>query len=148
MTFTIFTLLFTAHLLGDVIFAFHRLSVLKRSDIFFLRLAGLTSHCAIHALFAGLLLFFSGNLWLKASILVLGAHFVIDFIRTGTEIRMFGSGDIYVKRSEFNSWVSGKNKDPDKMNMKNLWPWLSINLLDQTAHTASLYCIARIISVQ
>ncbi len=148
MTFKIFALLFAAHLLGDVIFSFHRLSVLKRSDIVFLRFAGLASHCAIHAFFAGLLLFFSGNLWLKAALLVLGAHFAIDFIRTGTEIRLFGSGDIYVKKSEFNAWVSGKSKHPDKMNMKNLWPWLSINILDQTAHTASLYCISRIISVQ
>ena len=148
MTFTIFALLFIAHLLGDVIFSFHRLSALKRSNIFFMRIAGLASHCAIHAVFAGLLLFFSGNLWLMAALLVLGAHFIIDFIRTSTEIKRFGSGDIYVKKSEFNAWVSGKSKDPDKMNMKNLLPWLSINILDQTAHTASLYCLARIISVQ
>jgi len=148
MTFTIFVLLFAAHLLGDVIFSFHRLSVLKRSDIFFLRFAGLAFHCAIHALFAGLLLFFSGNLWLKASLLVLGAHFVIDFIRTNTKIRLFASGNMCVKRSEFNSWLSGKNKDPDKMNLKNLRPWLLIIVLDQMAHTASLYCIARIISAQ
>jgi len=148
MTFTIFVFLFAAHLFGDVFFSFHRISVLKRSDVFFLRLAGLTSHCTIHALFAGLFLFFIGSPWLKAALLVLGAHFVIDFIRTGVEIRLFGFGDIYVTRSEFNSWVFGKSKDPDKMNMKNLWPWLSINVLDQTAHTASLYYVARIISVQ
>ncbi len=148
MTFTIFALLFTAHLLGDVIFSFHRLSALKRSNIFFLRIAGLASHCTIHALFAGLLLFFSGTLWLKAALLVLGAHFIIDFVRTSTEIRLFGSGEIYVKKSEFKMWVSGKSNDPDKMNLKNLWPWLSINIFDQTAHMASLFCIARIISVQ
>ncbi len=147
MTFTIFALLFTAHLLGDVIFSNHRLSILKRSDVFLLRLAGNASHCAIHALFAGLLLAFIGDLWFKAALLVLGAHFVIDYIRSGTEIRLFGSGKIHVKRSEFNSWVSGKSNDPDKMNMKNLWPWLSINVLDQTAHAASLYGIARIITI-
>lgn len=145
MTLKIFVLLLIAHLLGDVVFSFPRLSVAKRSNDFFRRFAGLFSHAVIHGLFAALLLLFSGNLWIKGSLLVLAVHFIIDFFRTGIEIRLFGSGDIYVKRSEFTAWVSGKNISPGKMNMKTLWPWLLINLFDQGAHLGSLYFIARII---
>ena len=144
MTLTIFVLLLIAHLLGDVVFSFPRLSVAKRSNDFFRRFAGLFSHAVIHGLFAALLLLFSGSLWIKGSLLVLAVHFIIDFVRTGIEIRLFGSGDIYVKRSEFTAWVSGKYKSPGKMNIKNLWPWILINLFDQSAHVGSLYFIARI----
>ena len=145
MTLTIFVLLLIAHLLGDVVFSFPRLSVAKRSNDFFRRLASLFSHAVTHGLFAGLLLLFGGSLWITGSLLVLALHFIIDLIRTGIEIRLFGSGDIYVKRSEFTAWVSGKNISPGKMNMKNLWPWILINLFDQGAHVGSLYFIARII---
>lgn len=145
MTLKIFVLLLIAHLLGDVVFSFPRLSVAKRSNDFFRRFAGLFSHAVILGLFTGLLLLFSDSLWIKGSILVLAVHFIIDFIRTGTEIRLFGSGHTYVKRSEFTAWVSGKNISSGKMNMKNLWPWLLINLFDQSAHVGSLYFIARII---
>ena len=145
MTLTIFVLLLIAHLLGDVVFSFPRLSVAKRSNDVFRRFSGLFSHAVIHSLFTALLLLFSGNHWIKGSLLVLIVHFFIDFVRTGLEIKLFGSGDIFVKRSEFTAWISGQNKAPGKMNMKNLWPWLLINLFDQGTHIGSLYFIAGII---
>jgi hypothetical protein len=59
---------------------------------------------------------------------------------------MFGTGKVYVKRSEFKEWVTGKSKNPNKMNLKNLRPWLMINIIDQGCHLISLYFISMVVT--
>ncbi len=146
MTLKILGLLFASHLLGDVIFTSSRLAILKRSNKFWLRLNGLVRHSAVHAFFAGLFLFISASPWLKGAFLILGIHFIIDYIRTGTEIRMFGANTLIIKRLEFIAWLSGRNRNQEKINSQNLRTWLLINILDQGAHMMSLFCIALMIN--
>ena len=142
ITLNTFALLLLSHLLGDVIFTSHDLALLKRNPAFLPQFLGLGCHSSVHAVFAGFILFFGGRFWLKGALLVFVLHFLIDFIRCRIEIRLFGPGRIYVKRTELMEWVSGAGKDSHKMNIKNLWPWLLINILDQVTHCGTLYCIA------
>jgi hypothetical protein len=83
-----------------------------------------------------------GKLWIKGALLVLVLHFAIDFLRCRVEVKLYGPGRIHVKRSELIGWISGKNKEAEKMNMGKIWPWFLIHLLDQGAHLGSLYGIA------
>jgi len=82
---------------------------------------------------------------LKGALLIFAVHFIIDVIRCRVEIKLFGPNLIYVKRSEFMDWIKGKSKNPEKMNMRNLWPWLMINIFDQGLHLGGLYVIAQIV---
>ena len=135
-------LLLVAHFCGDILFASHRLAVLKRGSGLSDQLLGLIGHCCIHAFVAGILLFLARSLWIRATTMLFGFHFLIDFVRSSVERDRFGSGIVYVKRSEFMAWISGRSKDRSKMNIRNLRLWLLINLLDQAAHLASLLIIA------
>jgi hypothetical protein len=138
-------LLLLAHILGDVVFASYKLSVLKRSPGLLSRLSGLGAHCAVHALAAGALLFAAGKGYFRGAFLVFLIHLAIDAARSGLERRLFGSGDVYVKRSEFVAWISGRGNNPEKMNLRNLRSWFAVNLLDQGLHLASLYFISKMV---
>ena len=72
-------------------------------------------------------------------------HYLIDLIRSSTEMKLFGVGKVHVKRSEFKEWVTGKSRNPNKMNLKNLRPWFLINILDQGCHVISLYVISIVV---
>jgi hypothetical protein len=142
MTLNIFFFLLGSHVLGDVIFTSYRLAVLKRSQRLSDQVLAISYHSGVHALFAGLLLFILGRLWLKGALLVLAIHFAIDFLRCRMEMRLFGPGRIHVKRSEFIAWISGNSGNQEKMQMSKLWPWFLIHFMDQGAHLGSLYGIA------
>ena len=138
-------LLIVSHVLGDVVFTSYRLAVLKRTSGLSNQILAVGCHSIVHGLFAGLLLLLISGSWLIAALLVFITHFSIDFLRCRAEMRLFGPGRIYVKRSELIAWVSGNAKDPEKMKLSKLWPWLMIHFLDQSAHLGSLYVIALII---
>jgi hypothetical protein len=137
-------LLLVSHVLGDVILTSYRLAVLKRNPDLFDQIRAVGYHSSVHAFCAGALLLVFGGPWLKAAMLVLILHFMIDFLRCRVEMRLYGPGRLYVKRSELFAWISGKSKDPEKMKISKLWPWFMIHFLDQGAHLASLYgiCLA------
>jgi hypothetical protein len=141
----IFFLLLAAHLLGDVVVGSHRLTVLKRTSSLGSQFIGQGLHSFIHCLLAGILLFLTDNNWITGAVLVLFAHLLIDIVRSHSEIKLFGEGKVFVKKSEFIKWVSGKSDNPDKMNLKNLRTWLLINILDQVCHVISLYIISVVI---
>ena len=145
MTLTIFFFLLVSHVLGDVIFTSYRLAVFKRSQRLSDQILAISCHSSVHALFAGLLLFILGRLWLKGALLVLAIHFGIDFLRCRVEMRLLGPGRIHVKRSELFAWISGNSRDQEKMQMSKLWPWFLIHLMDQGAHLGSLYGIALVV---
>ena len=145
MALHIFFLLIVTHVLGDVVFTSYRLAVLKRNSQLSSQVLAVGCHSGVHALFAGLLLLFIGALWLKAALLVLAAHFLIDLLRCRVEIKLYGPNRIYVKRSELAAWISGKAKDSKKMEISKLWPWFMIHVLDQSAHLGSLYVIALLV---
>ena len=137
-----FVLLLFSHIIGDVVFASHRLAILKRSHGVLKPVIGLTLHSLIHAVFAGLLLQIGKYNWLRGTILVFVFHFIIDFVRSNAEVKRFGAGMVYVKRSEFRSWLSGKTDNTNKMNVNNLKPWFLINILDQVSHVISLFIVS------
>jgi len=145
MTASIFFLLLVSHLMGDGVFTSYRLALLKRSQRLSDQLLAISYHSMVHGLFAGLFLLLWGKLWLRGAILVLTLHFAIDFLRCRVEAKLYGPGRIHVKRSEFIGWISGKNREAEKMKMSNLWPWFLIHLLDQGAHLGSLYGIAMVV---
>ena len=128
--------------MGDAVFTSYRLAVLKRSQGLSDQILAISYHSTVHGLFAALFLFVLGKLWIKGALLVLVLHFAIDFLRCRVEVKLYGPGRIHVKRSELIGWISGKNRDAEKMNMGKIWPWLLIHLLDQGAHLGSLYGIA------
>ena len=138
-----FVLLLMSHILGDGIFTSSRLATLKRNSGILYQVLAIGCHTSIHALFAGSLLLIADRPWLKAAILVFALHFFIDFIRSRVEIRQFGPGRLYVKRSEFISWISRGNRE--LMNKSKLGSWFLINILDQGAHIVSLYAISLLI---
>jgi len=140
-----FLLLTTSHVLGDVVFTSYRLAVLKRNSELSNQIMAVGFHSGVHAFFAGLLLLLLGGFWFKAALLVLAAHFIVDFLRCRAEMKLFGPGRIYVKRSELTAWISGNAKDSEKMKIGKLWPWFMIHVLDQSAHLGSLYGIALIV---
>ena len=80
MTVNIFFLLLVSHVLGDVVFTSYRLAVLKRNSEPFNQVLAIGCHAGVHAFFAGLLVFVFGGLWLRAALLVLALHFLIDFL--------------------------------------------------------------------
>jgi len=137
-----YAMLLLGHILGDIIFASYHLSTFKRNPYLLNQILGVGSHCGIHAIVTGIILAIAGRLWLQGSLLVFVIHFLVDIIRSNVEMKRYGPGRIYVKRSEFMAWITGKSKNPEKMNVKNLRPWIVINILDQTAHLVSLYFIA------
>ena len=138
-------LLIISHVLGDVVFTSYRLAVLKRNSVLSDQMLAVGYHAAVHAGFAGLLISLLGGFWLRAALLVLVAHFCIDFFRCRAEIRLFGPDRIYVKRSELMAWISGKAGDSEKMRISKLWPWFVIHILDQSAHLGSLFGIAFVV---
>ena len=140
-----FFLLLLSHVLGDVLFTSYRLAVLKRSSSALGQLLGVGCHSLVHAALAGMLLGVGGFTWLNGAIMVFVFHFIIDFVRSGVEKRRFGHGRIYVRRSEFASWICGKSSDKAKMNLRSLGPWFIINILDQSAHLVSLTLIASVL---
>ena len=140
-----FVLLIIAHLLGDVAFASHKLALLKRSPAYLSRCLGLVIHSFIHGFLSGLLLYFGNYNWLRGAVLVFVIHYLIDLIRSSTEMKLFGVGKVHVKRSEFKEWITGKSRNPNKMNLKNLRPWFLINILDQGCHVISLYVISIVV---
>ncbi|UCG12779.1 MAG: DUF3307 domain-containing protein [Deltaproteobacteria bacterium] len=145
MTIIIFVLLLVSHFLGDIVFTSYRLAILKRDSGLIHQIVAIGGHSSVHAVCAGVLLFVFNLDWLKGALLVLALHFVIDFIRCRTEIRLYGPGRLFVKRSELFAWISGKSGNPEKMTISKLWPWILIHVLDQGAHLASLYGIAVLI---
>ena len=132
-----------SHILGDGIFTSSRLAILKRNSGFFYQVLAIGFHSSIHAFFAGLVLLLAGRTWVKAAFLVFALHFFIDFNRSRIEIRQFGAGSLYVRRSDFIAWISGANRD--LMNKSKLGSWFLINISDQAAHLASLYAISRVV---
>ncbi len=138
-------LLIISHVLGDVVFTSYRLAVLKRNSVLSDQILAIGSHAAVHAVFAGLLIILLGGFWLKAALLVLLAHFCIDFFRCRVEIRLFGPDRIFVRRSELMAWISGRAGDSEKMKISKLWPWFVIHILDQSAHLGSLIGIALVV---
>ena len=56
-----FAILILAHVLGDVVFASYRISLLKRKKEFIFQLLGLGVHALIHALFAGIFLLWAAT---------------------------------------------------------------------------------------
>jgi hypothetical protein len=145
MALNTFLLLIISHVLGDVVVNSYRLAVLKRNSAFCNQILAVGFHSSVHALFAGIFILLLGGYWLKAAMLILIAHFIIDFLRCRVEISLFGPGRIYVKRSELVAWILGKAKDAEKMKIGKLWPWLMIHVLDQSAHLGSLYIIALVV---
>ena len=138
-----FLLLLVSHILGDGIFTSSRLAILKRNSGILYQVLAIGCHTSIHAFFAGLLLLVAAGPWLKAAFLVFVLHFFIDLIRSRVEIRRFGPGRLYMRRSEVIAWISGANRDI--MNKGRLRSWFLINILDQAAHLASLYAISMIV---
>ena len=138
-----FLLLLVSHILGDGIFTSSRLAILKRNSGILYQVLAIGCHTSIHAFFAGLLLLVAAAPWLKAAFLVFVLHFFIDLIRSRVEIRRFGPGRLYIRRSEVIAWISGANRDI--MNKGRLRSWFLINILDQVAHLASLYAISMIV---
>ena len=134
--------------MGDVLFASHQIAILKRTSAFSSQLLGQIIHAIIHSFLAGALLIFCtrGLLWLKGAVYVFSFHLIIDVIRSNIEIRIFGPGEVHVKRSEFIDWLLGKSKDPIKMNFKSLRLWFLINILDQFCHVISLFIISLVLS--
>jgi uncharacterized protein DUF3307 len=135
-------LLILAHFLGDMVFTSHGLAVLKRDSALKKQLLAVSLHCAIHGVCAGLLLFMGGRGWVAGALMVFAFHFFIDLTRTSVEKAIFGPNRLHVGRSEFFSWIMGKPVNRDKMNVRGLLPWFSINLADQGAHLASLVFIS------
>ena len=103
-----FAILILAHFLGDVVFASYRISRLKRKKAFLFQLSGIGLHSLIHAIFAGIFLFLVNGSWMRGALLIFTIHYLIDLIRSSVEKRIFGHGDVYVKRSEFVAWVRGR----------------------------------------
>jgi hypothetical protein len=137
-----FILLLIAHILGDVIFNSYRLAVIKRTQGLKNQVIGVGIHTLIHTVVAGLLLRLGGYNWLLGAVLVLIQHFIIDYIRAITEMKLFEPGKVYVKRSEFVEWITGKSDNLEKMNLKNLRPWFLINFSDQGSHVICLLIIS------
>jgi len=142
MTLSTFFPLLASHVMGDAVFTSYKLAVLKRSQGLSDQILAISYHSTVHGLFAGLFLLVLGKLWIKGALLVLVLHFAIDFLRCRVEVKLYGPGRIHVKRSELIGWISGKNKEAEKMNLGKIWPWFLIHLLDQGAHLGSLYGIA------
>jgi hypothetical protein len=138
-------LLLVAHFCGDIPFASYRLAVLKRSSDLPDQLLGVGAHCCIHSFVAGIFLFLGRSPWIRATFMLFIFHFLIDFVRSSVERNRFGPGNVYVKRSEFVAWISGRSENRSKMNIRNLRLWFLINLLDQGAHLASLLIIATVV---
>jgi hypothetical protein len=145
MTLSTFFPLLMSHVMGDAVFTSYRLAVRKRSRALSDQLLAISYHSSVHAVFAGLFLLLLGKLWLKGALLVLVLHFAIDFLRCRVEVKLYGPGRIYVKRSEVIGWISGKNREGEKTTIRNLWPWFIIHLLDQGAHLGSLCGIAMVV---
>jgi hypothetical protein len=139
----IFIFLLAAHILGDVIFGSQKLAILKRGSGLFPQASGQMIHGLIHGIMAGVMLYLCPGKqhWLKGAFYLFCIHTFIDVIRSNTEKRLFGSGKVHVKRSEFIEWIRRKTKDPEKMNFNNLKLWLLINILDQVSHMISIYII-------
>jgi hypothetical protein len=139
----IFLFLLAAHIMGDVIFGSQKLAILKRGAGLLTQVSGQMIHGLIHGFLAGFMLYTCpGRVdWFKGAAYLFCIHICIDIVRSNIEKRLFGSGKVHVKRSEFIDWIRRKTKDPEKMNFKNLKLWLSINLLDQICHIISLYII-------
>ena len=145
MTLSTFFLLLVSHVMGDAVFTSYRLAVLKRSQGLRDQFLAISYHSVVHGLFAGLFLLALGKLWLRGALLVLVLHFAIDFLRCRVEVRLYGPGRIYVKRSELIGWILRKKREAEKMKLSSLWPWLLIHLLDQGFHLGSLYGIAVVV---
>ena len=137
-----FILLLISHLLGDVIFNSYRLAVIKRTPGLKNQVIGVGIHTLIHTVAAGLLLRLGGYNWLLGAVLVLIQHFLIDYIRVVTEMKLFEPRKVYVKRSEFVDWITGKSDNLEKMNPKSLRPWFIINFSDQGSHVICLVIIS------
>lgn len=146
MSVTILAILVISHVLGDVIFTSYRLAIRKRNVGLLPQGLYIGYHASVHAVLAGSLLFLFGGPWWQAALFILVLHFLIDFIRCRVEIAMFGAGRLYVRRSELFAWVSGKPVDRAKMNLRNLWPWLLIHLVDQGSHLASLIVVTLLLN--
>jgi hypothetical protein len=142
MSLPILAILVLSHVLGDVIFTSYRLAIRKRNAGLVPQALYIGYHSLVHAVLAGSLLFLFGGPWWQAALFILVVHFFIDLIRCRVEIAMFGPSRLYVKRSELFAWVLGKPVDRAKMNLRNLWPWLLIHLVDQGSHLASLIVVA------
>ena len=138
-----FLLLLISHILGDGIFTSSRLATIKRNSEISHQVLAIGCHTSSHAFFAGLLLLLAGGTWVKAAFLVFVLHFLIDLVRSRVEIRQFGPGRLYVRRSEFIGWISGGNTE--LTNKNKLRSWFLINILDQGAHLASLYAISGVV---
>lgn len=138
-----FILLLTAHILGDIVFNSSRLAALKRTSTLFSQILGIGIHCGIHAFFAGLFLALADGFWLRAIVLVFLFHFFIDTIHCRLDMKFFGADRLYMDRSDFFDWIRGKRGEALKLNIKDLSPWIFINVFDQGSHLVSLYLIAR-----
>ena len=136
-------LLLISHVIGDGFLGSKKFAELKRDSRFSYRLIAVTAHTIPHALIAGLLMLLVGYPWLKVALLVFVLHFLIDFIRCQVDMKLFGIGGLNF--SETLSYALGVRRDDKKPDGKTLRTWSTINILDQTAHVASLYAIAKMV---
>ena len=88
-------------------------------------------------------MFFVGQAWLKVAVFVFIFHFLIDFIRCQIEMKVFGSGGLNFHKTF--AYLIGKRNDAGKPDNKILRTWFAINVIDQTAHVASLYAIVKLV---
>lgn len=140
-----FALLLVSHFLGDAVVTSSGLSRRKRDESLSGQVLALGLHVSIHASIAGLLLALAGMPWVLAATWVFVLHFLIDFARCRTEIRMLGYGKIFMSRPEIISWLFKKGKGNPGVDKGKLRPWLLLNILDQGAHVVSLYFIGEIL---
>ena len=139
----IFSLLLISHVIGDGLIGSKKLAELKRDSRLSSRVIAISLHTLPHAIFAGGLVFFFGQTWLKMAVLVFFFHFSIDFIRCQIEMKVFGSGGLNFHKTF--AYLIGKRNDAGKPDRKTLRTWFAINVADQTAHVASLYAIVKLV---
>ena len=120
-----------------------KLAELKRDRRLSSRVIAISLHTLPHAIFACGLMFFVGQALLKVAVLVFIFHFSIDSIRCQIEMKVFGSGGLNFHKTF--AYLIGKRNDAGKPDGKTLRTWFTINVIDQTAHVASLYAIAKLI---
>ncbi len=118
-----------------------RLAVLKRDSEVLRQVAGIGIHCGIHAMAAGILLYWAGYQALLGGSLVFGSHFAIDFMRCRMEMRLWGPG----KTFQTISGLISSQENPIKKDKKGLMLWGSLLGMDQIAHVLCLTGIAKIV---
>jgi hypothetical protein len=139
----LFLVLVTAHVCGDVLTYSTLLARAKRSGSRFARAKAVALHCLIHAFFVLILGWLFG---IKGAVVAAGyifvVHFMIDFVRVQTELRLFDPKCFIIinKRQVLEHMLRryGKHKEFETFMKKYFWKWGAVNILDQTLHLVSI----------